>query len=241
MVSINLEITSNEFEKAKIVTDSKFNVLEWNKKAEEIFGYKKETVIGRPSPIIPELSIQERIQLKKRLINLGSVNIQLKVRDKNNDIKNFFSTILATYDEQGAVTSYRFAFEEIHNSLENNNIFRENIEKRKELKDSVNRKRTFSNIRNLILLCLYKSQYTINQIANNTDINWKTVENHLTYLLGRGLVKEVVKSEYVRIFEISEEGKMTVENIKNNISKKEKMSKAEEEIAELLGSVGESR
>ena len=70
-----------------------------------------------------------------------------------------------------------------------------------------NGKRTFQKIRKDILKSLSAGQNTINHISNETDINWKTVENHLIYLIGRGLVNEVFSSEYVRIFELTEEGK----------------------------------
>lgn len=70
-----------------------------------------------------------------------------------------------------------------------------------------NGKRKFKEIRSDILKSLSNGQNTINHISNQTDINWKTVENHLVYLSGRGLASEVFSSEYVRIFELTEEGK----------------------------------
>lgn len=74
-------------------------------------------------------------------------------------------------------------------------------------KEEVKKKRTFDELRVSILGCLLEGQQSTNQVANYAGINWKTVENHLTYLLGRALVKEVYKSEYVRIFDITDEGK----------------------------------
>ena len=70
-----------------------------------------------------------------------------------------------------------------------------------------NGKRTFIELRKDILKCLSKGQNTVNHISNETNINWKTVDNHLTYLRGRGLINEVFSSEYVRIYELSEDGK----------------------------------
>ncbi|MFC1801642.1 hypothetical protein ACFLZB_04225, partial [Nanoarchaeota archaeon] len=68
-------------------------------------------------------------------------------------------------------------------------------------------KRKFKQLRQKILNCLKnKKQFTLNSIARSTQINWKTVDNHLTYLIGKGLVKEVFNSPYVRIFEITERG-----------------------------------
>jgi predicted transcriptional regulator len=70
-----------------------------------------------------------------------------------------------------------------------------------------NGKRTFEEIRKDILKSLSVGQNTINHISHETDINWKTVDNHLVYLIGRGLVKEVFSSDYVRIVELTDEGK----------------------------------
>ena len=68
-------------------------------------------------------------------------------------------------------------------------------------------KRTFIKIRNSILLCLASGQKTINQISNETQINWKTVERHLVYLIGKGWAREAFSSAYVRIFELTAFGK----------------------------------
>ena len=68
-------------------------------------------------------------------------------------------------------------------------------------------KRTFIEIRESILLSLASGQKTINQIAGETEINWRTVDNHLIYLLGKSLVREAFRSSYVRIFELTAFGK----------------------------------
>ena len=68
-------------------------------------------------------------------------------------------------------------------------------------------KRSFIDIRNSILISLASGQKTINQISSETQINWKTVERHLIYLIGKGWVKEVFSSAYVRIFELNAFGK----------------------------------
>ena len=78
-------------------------------------------------------------------------------------------------------------------------------------------KRVFKEIRKQILLSLSKGQLSINEIAKQSKINWKTVSNHLIYLTGRGFVKEVFSSSYVRIYELTAQGK---DFILNNISKK---------------------
>ena len=68
-------------------------------------------------------------------------------------------------------------------------------------------KRTFIEIRNSILSSLASGQKTINQISSETFINWKTVERHLTYLTGKGWVREAFSSSYVRIYEMTAFGK----------------------------------
>lgn len=73
----------------------------------------------------------------------------------------------------------------------------------------VNR-RTFSTLRSAIMIALSKGTKTINQISTETGINWRTVELHLTYLVGKGFAKEIFNSSYVRIFTLTEEGKKEI-------------------------------
>ncbi|MBI2580913.1 hypothetical protein HYV85_03830 [Candidatus Woesearchaeota archaeon] len=68
------------------------------------------------------------------------------------------------------------------------------------------KKRTFSELRHTILIALLPGQQTTNQVSIITEINWRTVEAHLTFLIGKGLVTEVLKSEYVRIFRLTDAG-----------------------------------
>ena len=68
-------------------------------------------------------------------------------------------------------------------------------------------KRTFTDIRDLILRTIGERKKTVNQISAEGGINWRTVDNHLIYLLGKGLVRTVFSSPYVKIFELSEDGK----------------------------------
>ena len=73
--------------------------------------------------------------------------------------------------------------------------------------ESFSVKRKFIDIRTSILLCLAQGQKTINQISGERQINWKTVERHLIYLIGKGWVREAFNSSYVRIFELTAFGK----------------------------------
>ena len=77
-------------------------------------------------------------------------------------------------------------------------------------------KRTFIEIRNSILLSLASGQKTINQISSDIHVNWKTVERHLIYLVGRGWAREAFSSAYVRVFELTAFGK---DYLRKNISK----------------------
>ena len=87
--------------------------------------------------------------------------------------------------------------------------------------EGFNVKRTFTNIRNSILLCLAGGQKTINHISGEAGINWKTVERHLTYLIGKGWVREAFSSSYVRIFELTAFGK---DYLRKNISREIQIS-----------------
>ena len=88
-------------------------------------------------------------------------------------------------------------------------------------KEGFSLKRTFIEIRNSILLSLASGQKTINQISNETEINWKTVERHLIYLMGKGWVREVFSSAYVRVFELTAFGK---DYIRKNVSRRVRIS-----------------
>lgn len=82
-------------------------------------------------------------------------------------------------------------------------------------------KRTFHVLRLAILNALSIGRQTINQIAVKAGINWRTVELHLTYLSGKGYVREIYSSQYVRIFIITDKGaealKTGVEKLRANI------------------------
>jgi len=74
-------------------------------------------------------------------------------------------------------------------------------------------KRRFSDIRDLILKNLYTGRKTVNQISSETEINWKTVDNHLIYLVGKAMAEVVFSSPYVKIFEITETGREYIEKL----------------------------
>ena len=75
------------------------------------------------------------------------------------------------------------------------------------------KKRPFTEIRENLLITLSKGKKTLNTLAKEAGVNWKTSDNHLTYLMGKGLVVEVFSSPYARIFELTEKGREFVEKI----------------------------
>lgn len=75
-----------------------------------------------------------------------------------------------------------------------------------------NVRRSFSELRDIILLDLIQGQKTTNEISHDCNINWRTVELHLTYLRGRGLVQEVFTSKYVRIHDLTQKGREYIES-----------------------------
>lgn len=80
------------------------------------------------------------------------------------------------------------------------------------------RKRTFEELRLRILLALAARNRTINDIAVQSGINWRTVELHLTHLLGKKLVEEIFSSQYVRIFTITPRGREVLQQIQQRIA-----------------------
>ncbi len=67
-------------------------------------------------------------------------------------------------------------------------------------------RRNFKEIRQIILRDLLIGQKTVNQIAESTGLTWRTVDNHLIHLTGKGLIEPVFISEYVKIYRIKKVG-----------------------------------
>lgn len=88
-------------------------------------------------------------------------------------------------------------------------------------------KRTFHIIRLAILNALSGSQQTINQIAVKAGINWRTVELHLTYLSGKGYVREIFSSQYVRIFVLTDKGREALKKEKEKLMERIIVNKPE--------------
>lgn len=65
-------------------------------------------------------------------------------------------------------------------------------------------KRPFKEIREIILKDFNKGDRTVNQIADSTRLTWRTVDNHLIYLIGTGKIEPVFLSKYVKIYRLKE-------------------------------------
>ncbi len=68
-------------------------------------------------------------------------------------------------------------------------------------------KRNFVEIRRTLLEHLTEGKTTINELSKKSGINWKTTSKHLIFLVGKGLARIIVDTEYVKIYELSEKGK----------------------------------
>ena len=80
------------------------------------------------------------------------------------------------------------------------------------------KKRKFAQIRDSILFQLSFGKQTINQIAHETNANWKTIDLHLTFLMGKGMVVEVFRSDYARIYELTPEGRKYIAMINPDLA-----------------------
>ncbi|MCB9359169.1 hypothetical protein H6503_04520 [Candidatus Woesearchaeota archaeon] len=174
--------------------DKNLTVKFANLLAEDILEVHQEDLSGLYHPF--DLGIDFFKNNNATLEKMGSVNFRCKILSNKIPVEGYIKAIL---NNGSGLIGYSVFFKK---SLVTTN-------------HNVNIKRkTFDTIRTLILDSLSTKRKTINQIAKDIDVNWRTVESHLTYLVGKRLLKEVLSSEYVRIFEISEEGKAFIEERK---------------------------
>ena len=95
-------------------------------------------------------------------------------------------------------------------------------------KDIRQSRRSFADIRLDLLHALSTGRSTVNDISKRTDINWKTVDNHLIYLNGRGWAEKVYDSPNIKIFDITKEGE---ERLKKTLRRKELALKKTSQIS----------
>jgi PAS domain S-box-containing protein len=199
----------NNSSNAVIATDLDCKILLWNKAAENLFGYKQEEILGTTIPIIRNINGYEFTRIIEESKNNNSLMFRTQKLDKNN---NTLDIVIQTNPIK------------INNEIIGIAFHIQNFEPIKSLtylpinETPMDReaKRTFHVIRDLILCTLNSKKKTINQISQDSGINWRTVEKHLTFLIGKRLVSEVFSSEYVRIFETTENGLQHIEKIKQN-------------------------
>ena len=66
------------------------------------------------------------------------------------------------------------------------------------------KKRKFEELRAQILRELKKGERTVNQLAKAAKTNWRTIDKHITFLVGKGKVEPVLQTRYVRIYRLAE-------------------------------------
>ena len=71
-------------------------------------------------------------------------------------------------------------------------------------------KRTFLQLREHIIHNLAAGRKTANQVSAETGIGWKTVAKHVIHLRGTGLVKLSFTNGYMKVFELTDQGKEKV-------------------------------
>src|SRR3989344_8308903 len=174
---------------AVIVVDNSFHVQFSNPRVEELFGFSKEELLGKVLPFILEKEWQKITSAVKDIQTKDQLMLRVWARTKQNRTFPVIVTFSGMVDEKRDLVGYCMLFQSA-------------------IKKTIRQtRRTFRDIRNHLLAVLKEEPRTVNQLATHTAINWKTVESHLNYLKGKGCVREIFSSKYVRIFEITKLGK----------------------------------
>lgn len=182
-------------------------VIFWNSCCERLFGYTKEECLGQFIPIISPASFYE-LEAVTEKAKQGLITIfKTQKHAKDGSVLDIVITTYPLHIEEN-ITGL-IALVQSSTLLKNATFMPYNLSPF--VRES---KRTFYELRNEIVITLAKGRMTINQIALDSGINWKTVEKHLTYLIGKKLVEEIFSSEYIRVFELTEKGKEGVEELR---------------------------
>ena len=179
----------------------------WNNECEKLFGYSKDESLGKILPIISDGSAYELDTILEKAKQNKGIIFKTQKHSKSGEVLDI---IVFTHPLvfNGIIVGLSATIQ--NSSLIKNATFMPyNLSPF--VRDS---KRTFYELRNELIITLSKGKMTINQIAIESGINWRTVEKHLTYLIGKKLASEVFSSEYVRVFELTEEGYKCVEELK---------------------------
>lgn len=193
---INIVKNSKE---AIIAIDLTGKVTFWNRSAERIFGYKEKEVLGKSLPIIKDKFNYELETILSKAKQGESLSFRTTKQTK---IGDEIEVIINTNPmHQGdSIIGVSAIIQEANLIKKAGYLPYDLITQHRE------QKRTFVELRDLIFITLQSGRKTINQLSNESNINWRTVEKHLTYLIGKRMVNEVFSSEYVRIFELTKLG-----------------------------------
>lgn len=203
---VNIIKNSNE---AIIAIDLQGKVILWNKSAEKLFGYCEKEVLGNFIPLVKNKNSFELETILTRTTEGKNLNFRTQKKDRDgNEFDLIFHTTPIYRDDSIIGVSIIIQQSELLKKVAYLPLTIEQAQKEP--------KRTFSVIRDLILLTVNSDKKTINQISSESGINWRTVEKHLTFMIGKKLVTEIFSSEYVRIFELTQNGKNLVEEIKKD-------------------------
>lgn len=71
-------------------------------------------------------------------------------------------------------------------------------------------RKTYLIIRLFILQSLLQKEKSVNNIAYDTGINWRTADKHLDYLLEQGFVSKFYFAEQLKIYAITDLGKQVI-------------------------------
>ncbi len=204
----------NSSHEAIIAIDLQGKVLFWNTHANNLFGYSAVETLGKSLPII---TLHSKYELEK-IIETAKEKKQTCFRtQKFNKEGKALDLVVNSHPiiKDNSVIGVSLLIKDF-SIIKNVCYLPLDIEYNTDREP----KRTFAALRNLILLAMEGQKKTINQISNDSGVNWKTVEKHLTYLIGKRLVEEVFSSEYVRIFNLTEQGKDYVEIIRDEIKER---------------------
>ncbi len=192
---------------ALIALDLKGHVKFWNKGAENLFGYRRDEVMGKVVPFISKESFFELETAFEKAHQGKAYTFKTQKYSKQGLLLELMVNSSPLY-ENDEVIGISATFMEL-STLKKATFIPYNLVPF--LRES---KRTFSEIRDLILVTLAKGKMTLNHIATESGVNWRTVEKHITYMIGKKLVQELFSSEYIRIFELTEQGRKYVAELK---------------------------
>jgi len=185
-----------------ISVDLQGNILSWNKFAETLLGYTSEEVLNKFIPIISQQSLFELEHLINKTKNGEYCSFRTCKKNKFGEELDLIFIVSPIFNNSNIIGASII----IRKTNLLNTCYLPVMDMQKE------QKRKFPEIRDLMIINLEK-QKTINQLANDSGINWRTVEKHLTYLIGKKIVEEIKSSKYIRIFELTENGRKYYETL----------------------------